>query len=149
MPDRTDSSVPQKPNYFKGPILYCFSLISHSCQRSNNTLFDMHCPKPIRGPEFQLSKSCSSELHWEQVFPVPAPLNAYELLLCLACYMPLSGEKMLVVACASLMVDVYISLCVAEMLSFNHTSLTQNRTQKERLLKKYRLCGCSRMFQNG
>ena len=40
----------------KGPILYCFSSISHSCQTSN-TEFDMHCPKPIHGSEFQLSKS--------------------------------------------------------------------------------------------
>ncbi|XP_036978551.1 GDNF family receptor alpha-like isoform X3 [Acanthopagrus latus] len=29
------------------------------------------------------------------------------------------------------------------MLLFNHISLTQNQTQKERLLKKYRLCSCS------
>ena len=38
---------------------------------------------------------------------------------------------------------------VVDVLSFNHTSLTQNRTQKEKLLKKYRLCDCSRTFQNG
>ena len=48
---------------FKGPILYCFSSISHRCQRSNNTVFDMHCPKTIRGPEIQLSKSRSSGLY--------------------------------------------------------------------------------------
>ena len=63
----------------KGPILYCFSSVSHSCQRSNNTVFDMHCPKPIRGPEFQLSKSRSTELYSEQSVSVPAPLNANEL----------------------------------------------------------------------
>ena len=40
---------------------------------------------------------------------------------------------------AQLIADTYFS--------FNHTSLTQNQTQKERLLKKYRLCGCSRTFQ--
>ena len=63
----------------KGPILYCVSSISHSCHRSNNTVFDMHCPKPICGHEFQLSKCCSSELYWEQAVSVPAPLNANEL----------------------------------------------------------------------
>ena len=45
------------------------------------------------------------------------------------------------------MVD--IRLWLVEIFSFNHTSLTQNETQKERLLKKYRLCVCSRTFQNG
>ena len=35
----------------KGPILYCFSSISHRCQRSNYTVLEMHCPKPICGPE--------------------------------------------------------------------------------------------------
>ena len=64
---------------FKGPILYCFSSISHSCQRSNNSVFDMHCPKPISGPEFQLSKNRSTELYSEQSVSVPAPLNANEL----------------------------------------------------------------------
>ena len=47
-------------------MLFCFSSISHSCQRSNNTVFVMHCLKPIRGPELQLSKSRSIELYWEQ-----------------------------------------------------------------------------------
>ena len=47
--------------HIKGPILYCFSLIYHSCQRSNNTVFEMHSPN--HGPEFQLSKSRSSELY--------------------------------------------------------------------------------------
>ena len=51
---------------FKGPILYSFSSISHSCQMSNNTAFEMHCPKPICGPEFQLSKSRSIELCTER-----------------------------------------------------------------------------------
>ena len=64
---------------FKGPILFCFSSISHSFQRSNNTVFDMHWPKPIHGPEFQLSKSRSTELYWQQAVSVPAPLNANEL----------------------------------------------------------------------
>ena len=54
----------------KGPILYCFSSISLSCQGSNKT---------ICCPEFQLSKSPSSELYWEQAVSVPAPLNANEL----------------------------------------------------------------------
>ena len=49
--------------YLNGPILYCFSSISHSCQRSNNTVFEMYCLKPIHDPEFQLSKSRSSELY--------------------------------------------------------------------------------------
>ena len=55
------------------------------------------------------------------------------------------------VACANgvLMVDVNVSLLLMEMLSFNHASLTQNWTQKERLLKKQRLCGCSGTFQYG
>ena len=39
----------------------------------------MYCPKPIRVPEFQLSKNRSSELYWEQAVSVPAPLNANEL----------------------------------------------------------------------
>ena len=65
--------------YFKGPMLYCFSSISHSYQRSNNTVFEMHSPKSIRGPEFQQSKNRSSELNWEQAVSVPAPLNANEL----------------------------------------------------------------------
>ena len=39
----------------------------------------MHCPKLIRGPELQLSKSCSTELYSEQSVSVPAPLNANEL----------------------------------------------------------------------
>ena len=46
---------------FKGPKLYCLSSIF--TQRSNNTVFDMQCPKLIRSPEFQLSKSHSSELY--------------------------------------------------------------------------------------
>ena len=29
-------------------------LSRHSCQRSNNTVFEMYCTKPIRSPEFQL-----------------------------------------------------------------------------------------------
>ena len=73
-----------KPRLFylvKGPILNCFSSISHSCQRSKNSLFDMHCPKPIPGPEFQLSKSRSTELYSEQSVSVPAPLNANKLCL--------------------------------------------------------------------
>ena len=61
--------------FLKGPILYCFSSISDSCKRSNTTVFDMNCPKPIHDPEFQLSKSRSSELYWEQAVSVPAPLN--------------------------------------------------------------------------
>ena len=42
------------------------------------------------------------------------------------------------VACANVTVDV--TLWLAEMLLVNNSSLTQNQTQKERLLKKYRLC---------
>ena len=45
----------------------------------NNSVFDMHCSKPIHGPEFQLSKSRSSELYWEQAVFVHATLNANEL----------------------------------------------------------------------
>ena len=58
---------------------YVEKLIVVSCQRSDNTVFEMHCPKPIRGPEFQLSKSRSTELYWEQAVSVPALLNANEL----------------------------------------------------------------------
>ena len=77
-------STKQRPRFgdlkfFKGPILCCFSSISHSCQTSNNAVFKMHCPQPIRGPEFQLSKTRSSELYWEQAVSVPEPLNANEL----------------------------------------------------------------------
>ena len=64
--------------HLKVPYYTVFSSISHSCQRSNNTVFEMHCPKHIHGPEFQLSKSRSSELYWEQTVSVPAPLNANE-----------------------------------------------------------------------
>ena len=39
----------------------------------------MYCPKPIWGPDHQLSKSCSTELYWERAVSVPAPLNADEL----------------------------------------------------------------------
>ena len=39
----------------------------------------MHYPKPIHGPESQLSKSRSTELYSEQSVSVPAPLNANEL----------------------------------------------------------------------
>ena len=65
--------------HLEGPILSCLSSVSHSCQRSNNSVFDMHCPKPMRGPEFQLSRSGSADLHSEQSVSVPAPLNANEL----------------------------------------------------------------------
>ena len=139
----------------EGPILYCLSSISHSCQRSNNTVFDIHCPKSISGSEFQLSKSRSSELYWEQALSVPTPLNANKRHLsmptwrALPAMVPFRKTMPLTLALACTNVDVYVSLWLAEMLSFSHTSLTQNVTQKERLLKKYRLCGCSRMFQNG
>ena len=39
----------------------------------------MHYPKPMHGPESQLSKSRSTELYSEQSVSVPAPLNANEL----------------------------------------------------------------------
>ena len=39
----------------------------------------MYCPKPIRGPEFQLSESRSIELYWEQAVTVHAFLKANEL----------------------------------------------------------------------
>ena len=42
-------------------------------------LFNMHWPKPICGPELQLSKSRSTELYSDQSVSVPAPLNANEL----------------------------------------------------------------------
>ena len=42
--------------------MFFFLSISHSCQKSNNTVLDRFCPKPIPGLEFQLSKSCSIEL---------------------------------------------------------------------------------------
>ena len=41
--------------------------------------FERYCPKPICGPEFQQSKSRSTELYSEQAVSVPAPLNANEL----------------------------------------------------------------------
>ena len=77
----------------------------------------MHFPKPIHGPEFQLSKSCSSELYWKQAVPVPEPLNANELRLstpALPATCPSQGED---AAYAS-------GSMLSEMLSFNHTSLT-------------------------
>ena len=84
---------------------------------------------------------------------MPAPLNANELCLSgpvLPASRPSQKED---ATCTSvrmwLMFMGEVSLLLAEMLSFNHTSLTQNLTQKERLLKKYRLCGCSRTFLNG
>ena len=39
----------------------------------------MNCPKHIRGPIFQLSKSRSAELCSQHSVSVPAPLNANEL----------------------------------------------------------------------
>ena len=59
------------------PYYTVFPSISHSW--SNSSVFDMHWPKPIRGPEFKLSKSCSTELYSEQSVSVPAPLNTNEL----------------------------------------------------------------------
>ena len=115
-PSLWDPKTRKKGSLFKGPILCCFSLISHSCQRSKNSVFDMYCPKHICGPAFQLSKSRSAELYSEHYVSVPAPLNANDL--CLST--PTWGA-----------------------------SLTQNQTQRERLRKKYRLCCCSRTFQNG
>ena len=52
----------------------------HTAVRGSTTLY-LKCiaPKPIRGPEFQLSKSRSSELYWDQAVSVPAPLNVNEL----------------------------------------------------------------------
>ena len=47
----------------------------------------MHYPKPMHGPEFQLSKSHSTDLYSEQFVSVPAPLNANEL-----CLSTLLGE---------------------------------------------------------
>ena len=41
-------------------MLYCFSSISHSCQRSNNSVFDTYCPKHICGLEFQLATESRS-----------------------------------------------------------------------------------------
>ena len=41
----------------------------------------MQYPMPMHGPEFQLSKSRSTELYSEQSVSVPAPLNANELCL--------------------------------------------------------------------
>ena len=38
----------------------------------------MDCPKPIPGPEFQLSKRRSTEISWQQSVSVPKPLNANE-----------------------------------------------------------------------
>ena len=51
----------------------------------------------------------------------------------------------LAVACANIL--QWMFAMAREMLSFSHTSLTQNQTQKEKLLKKYTLCGHSRTFQ--
>ena len=59
-------------------MLFFINFHQHSCQSSNSSVFDMHCPKPICGPEFQLSKSRSTELYSEQSVSVPAPLNANE-----------------------------------------------------------------------
>ena len=51
----------------------------HTAVRSKNSVFDMHCPKSVPGPEFQLSKSRSTELYSKQSVSVPAPLNANKL----------------------------------------------------------------------
>ena len=66
----------------KVPILYCFSSISHSCQRSNSTVFDMYCPNPSVGPEFQL---WANELHLSTPTWRALPYG-------LACYTSLSGR---------------------------------------------------------
>ena len=87
----------------------------------------MHRPKPIRGPETQLSKSRSGELYWEQAVSVPAPLNANELHLSKpTCLLHVPLRKTMLG-----WMHIYVSLWLAEMLSFNHTCLTQNWTQKE------------------
>ena len=44
----------------------------------------MNCPKPIRGPEFQLSKMSSAEFYWEQAVSVPAPLNSVYICIAMA-----------------------------------------------------------------
>ena len=110
-------------HFVKGPILCSFSSISHSCQRSNNTVFDMRYPKPICGPEFQLSKSCSTERYWEQAVSVPAPLNANELHLSTPTFLlhaPLRKTLplMLVVACANVMADVWTCIAMARRDAF-------------------------------
>ena len=83
---------------------------------------------------------------------MPAPLNANELHLstpALPATRPSQGEDVAYTSGSMLMFTVDVSLWLAKKLSFSQTILTQNRTEKERLLKKYTLCGCSRMFQNG
>ena len=75
------------------------------------------------GPKFQLSKSHSSELYWQQAVSVPAPLNANELHLstptCLL-QAPLweSMALMLAVACANIMADAYICIAMAHWDAF-------------------------------
>ena len=79
----------------------------------------MHFPKPICGPEFQLSKSRSTELYWEQAVSVPAPLNDNELHLstptwrALPATRPSQGEDASYVACTNAMVDVHICIAMA------------------------------------
>ena len=53
--------------------------VFHHLHTAYNTVFEMYCPKPIRCPEFQLSKIHSTELYWEQAVSVPATLNANQL----------------------------------------------------------------------
>ena len=65
--------------------------------------YKMKCPKPIHGSEFQLSKSRSSELFWEQAVSVPASLNANELRLstpALPATCPFQGDGALTLAVA-------------------------------------------------
>ena len=53
----------------------------HTAVRGPITSCLMSCPKPVRGPEFQLSESHPTEpsWQWQQSVSVPAPLNANEL----------------------------------------------------------------------
>ena len=54
----------------------------------------MYCPKPMSGPEFQLSESLSTELYSEQSVSVPAPLNANELRLSTATWKALPATSL-------------------------------------------------------
>ena len=69
------------PDYKWIPLKVPYYTVFHQFHIAvrDSSVFDMHCPKLIHGPEFQLSKSCSTELYSEQSVSVPAPLNANEL----------------------------------------------------------------------
>ena len=102
---------------FKGPILCCFSSISHSYQRSNITVFQMNGPKPICGPKFLLAVAqvSSTESRLFLCLHLWMPMNSIcQNLPCLL-LVPLreTVPLKLAVACANVMVDIYKCITMA------------------------------------